>query len=108
RISATIRTARSRSSGGYLLDEPPDMTPSFPRTGVSGHAGAVQMGVQRAIEREIRRRYEAWRRQAEQARKAAEDELRKRGRERRPLDKLPPGPIPGTGGQPLQPFKPSR
>ncbi|WP_214606794.1 hypothetical protein, partial [Mycobacterium tuberculosis] len=103
-----IRTARSRSSGGYLLDEPPDMTPSFPRTGVSGHAGAVQMGVQRAIEREIRRRYEAWRRQAEQARKAAEDELRKRGRERRPLDKLPPGPIPGTGGQPLQPFKPSR
>ncbi|KAM32072.1 hypothetical protein Z585_02532, partial [Mycobacterium tuberculosis D 4155] len=26
----------------YLLDEPPDMTPSFPRTGVSGHAGAVQ------------------------------------------------------------------
>ncbi|WP_214607510.1 hypothetical protein, partial [Mycobacterium tuberculosis] len=25
-----------------LLDEPPDMTPSFPRTGVSGHAGAVQ------------------------------------------------------------------
>ncbi len=29
------------------------------------------MGVQRAIEREIRRRYEAWRRQAEQARKAA-------------------------------------
>ncbi|WP_445929601.1 hypothetical protein [Mycobacterium tuberculosis] len=37
-----MRTARSRSSGGYLLDEPPDMTPSFPRTGVSGHAGAVQ------------------------------------------------------------------
>ncbi|KAL84532.1 4-hydroxy-3-methylbut-2-enyl diphosphate reductase 2, partial [Mycobacterium tuberculosis SK-E] len=32
-----------RSSGGYLLDEPPDMTPSFPRTGVSGHAGAVQV-----------------------------------------------------------------
>ncbi|WP_413335873.1 hypothetical protein [Mycobacterium tuberculosis] len=29
-----------------------------------------RMGVQRAIEREIRRRYEAWRRQAEQARKA--------------------------------------
>ncbi|WP_257694603.1 hypothetical protein, partial [Mycobacterium tuberculosis] len=43
RISATIRTARSRSSGGYLLDEPPDMTPSFPRTGVSGHAGAVHI-----------------------------------------------------------------
>ncbi|WP_284692679.1 alkaline phosphatase family protein, partial [Mycobacterium tuberculosis] len=32
-----------RSSGGYLLDEPPDMTPSFPRTGVSGHAGAVHV-----------------------------------------------------------------
>ncbi|MFV4647527.1 hypothetical protein ACNJUT_12730, partial [Mycobacterium tuberculosis] len=45
RISATIRTARSRSSGGYLLDEPPDMTPSFPRTGVSGHAGAVQKNI---------------------------------------------------------------
>src|SRR6185295_15143132 len=41
-ISATIRTARSRSSGGYLLDEPPDMTPTFPRDGVSGHAGAIQ------------------------------------------------------------------
>ncbi|WP_234815455.1 ABC transporter permease, partial [Mycolicibacterium duvalii] len=27
----------------YLLDEPPDMTPSFPRSGVSGHAGAVQI-----------------------------------------------------------------
>ncbi|WP_234717547.1 hypothetical protein, partial [Mycobacterium tuberculosis] len=27
-----------------LLDEPPDMTPSFPRTGVSGHAGAVHTG----------------------------------------------------------------
>ncbi|WP_265327193.1 amidase family protein, partial [Mycobacterium tuberculosis] len=26
-----------------LLDEPPDMTPSFPRTGVSGHAGAVHI-----------------------------------------------------------------
>jgi hypothetical protein len=36
------RTARSRSSGGYLLDEPPDMTPCFPTKGVSGHAGAVQ------------------------------------------------------------------
>ncbi|MFV3936743.1 hypothetical protein ACNJPH_17485, partial [Mycobacterium tuberculosis] len=47
-ISATIRTARSRSSGGYLLDEPPDMTPSFPRTGVSGHAGAVQCHTLRA------------------------------------------------------------
>ncbi|KBM53886.1 hypothetical protein V202_04033, partial [Mycobacterium tuberculosis KT-0032] len=31
--------------GGYLLDEPPDMTPSFPRTGVSGHAGAVHSAV---------------------------------------------------------------
>ncbi|WP_214444973.1 hypothetical protein, partial [Mycobacterium tuberculosis] len=36
---------RSRSSGGYLLDEPPDMTPSFPRTGVSGHAGAVHYNI---------------------------------------------------------------
>ncbi len=36
---------RSRSSGGYLLDEPPDMTPSFPRTGVSGHAGAVHNAI---------------------------------------------------------------
>ena len=42
RISATIRTARSFSSGGYLLDVFPDMTPTFPRFGVSGHAGAVQ------------------------------------------------------------------
>ncbi|MFV3782849.1 hypothetical protein ACNJLN_05710, partial [Mycobacterium tuberculosis] len=49
RISATIRTARSRSSGGYLLDEPPDMTPSFPRTGVSGHAGAVHDAVYNAV-----------------------------------------------------------
>ncbi|MFV3609346.1 hypothetical protein ACNJEB_17295, partial [Mycobacterium tuberculosis] len=49
RISATIRTARSRSSGGYLLDEPPDMTPSFPRTGVSGHAGAVHYRMNRHI-----------------------------------------------------------
>ncbi|MFV3533490.1 hypothetical protein ACNJI7_20925, partial [Mycobacterium tuberculosis] len=49
RISATIRTARSRSSGGYLLDEPPDMTPSFPRTGVSGHAGAVQVGARAGV-----------------------------------------------------------
>ncbi|WP_235635028.1 hypothetical protein, partial [Mycobacterium tuberculosis] len=39
----------SRSSGGYLLDEPPDMTPSFPRTGVSGHAGAVHTGVGAAL-----------------------------------------------------------
>src|ERR1700738_1964564 len=46
-ISATIRTARSRSSGGYLLDEPPDMTPTFPRSGVSGHAGAVHTDTRR-------------------------------------------------------------
>jgi len=46
--AATIRTARSRSSGGYLLDEPPDMTPTFPRSGVSGHAGAVQISVSSA------------------------------------------------------------
>ncbi|WP_324667154.1 Hypothetical protein MUW33_1648 [Mycobacterium canetti] len=67
-----------------------------------------RMGVQRAIEREIQRQREVWRRRAEQARKVAEEELRKRGRERRPLDKLPPGLIPGTGGQPVKPFKPSR
>ncbi|WP_214515372.1 hypothetical protein, partial [Mycobacterium tuberculosis] len=42
--------ARSRSSGGYLLDEPPDMTPSFPRTGVSGHAGAVQTSARDLID----------------------------------------------------------
>ncbi|WP_214443348.1 hypothetical protein, partial [Mycobacterium tuberculosis] len=41
--------ARSRSSGGYLLDEPPDMTPSFPRTGVSGHAGAVHLGTSATV-----------------------------------------------------------
>ncbi len=41
RYPPELRERRSRSSGGYLLDEPPDMTPSFPRTGVSGHAGAV-------------------------------------------------------------------
>ncbi len=41
RPTRSRRCRRSRSSGGYLLDEPPDMTPSFPRTGVSGHAGAV-------------------------------------------------------------------
>ncbi len=35
----------SAAAAGYLLDEPPDMTPSFPRTGVSGHAGAVQISV---------------------------------------------------------------
>ncbi|NKE01337.1 hypothetical protein FVP45_02090, partial [Mycobacterium tuberculosis] len=54
RISATIRTARSRSSGGYLLDEPPDMTPSFPRTGVSGHAGAVHGGAGDRLGRDLR------------------------------------------------------
>lgn len=41
----TIRTARSRSSGGHLFDVLPEMTPSFPRTGVSGHAGAVHAGL---------------------------------------------------------------
>src|SRR5690606_33772916 len=44
RTSVTIRTARSRSSTGYLLDVLPDMTPSFPRNRVSGLAGAVQSG----------------------------------------------------------------
>ena len=41
RISATIRTARSFNSAGYLFDVLA-MTPSFPTTGVSGHAGAIQ------------------------------------------------------------------
>lgn len=45
RISPTIRTARSRSSAGYLVDLLPDMTPTFPTNGVSGLAGAVQDGV---------------------------------------------------------------
>jgi len=40
-ISLTILTARSRSSGGYLFDVLPAMTPTFPTIGVSGHAGAV-------------------------------------------------------------------
>ena len=39
------RTARSRSSGGYLLDEPPAMTPSFPRRGVFGPTGAVHISI---------------------------------------------------------------
>ena len=39
----TIRTARSRSSAGYLFDVLPDMTPTFPTNGVSGLAGAVQI-----------------------------------------------------------------
>ena len=47
-ISATIRTARSFSSGGYLLGVSPGMTPTFPRFGVSGHAGAVHSSVDRA------------------------------------------------------------
>ncbi len=44
-MAQTDSAVGSRSSGGYLLDEPPDMTPSFPRTGVSGHAGAVHREV---------------------------------------------------------------
>ncbi len=43
RISTTIRTARSRSSAGYLFDVLPDMTPPLPRNGVSGLAGAVHL-----------------------------------------------------------------
>src|ERR687898_2161785 len=39
RTSATIRTARSFNSGGYRLEVFPDMTPTLPRFGVSGHAG---------------------------------------------------------------------
>ena len=38
-----MRTARDFSSGGYLFDVFPDMTPTFPRFGVSRHAGAVQL-----------------------------------------------------------------
>ena len=41
RTSATIRTARCFSSDGYRLVESPDMTPTFPSTGVSGHAGGI-------------------------------------------------------------------
>lgn len=41
-ISATIRTARCLSSCGYRLVESPGMTPSFPSSGVSGHAGGIQ------------------------------------------------------------------
>ena len=37
RTSATIRTARSRSSSGYLLTRP--VTQILPRSGVSGNAG---------------------------------------------------------------------
>ena len=37
-----IRTARGFSSGGYRRRVSPGMTPTFPRFGVSGHAGAVQ------------------------------------------------------------------
>lgn len=40
RTSATIRTARSRSSAGHFLE--PAMTPSFTRDEVSGLTGAVQ------------------------------------------------------------------
>ena len=32
----TIRTARSRTSTGYLVDVLLDMTPTFPRNGVTG------------------------------------------------------------------------
>lgn len=42
------RTARSRRSGGYLLDELADTTPTIPRprSGVSGHPGAIQLTAQ--------------------------------------------------------------
>jgi hypothetical protein len=39
RTSATMRTARSRSSSGYLLTRP--ITQIRPRSGVSGHAGTA-------------------------------------------------------------------
>ena len=55
RTSATIRTARSRSSGGYLLDEFADMTPSFPKSGVSGHAGAVTPLIIQTVSADVRR-----------------------------------------------------
>src|SRR5258708_8455196 len=42
RTSATMRTARSRSSSGYLLERP--MTQILPRSGVSGLAGTGQTG----------------------------------------------------------------
>ena len=42
RDSTTIRTARSRNSSGYLRHVFHDITPSFPRNRVSGHAGGVQ------------------------------------------------------------------
>ncbi len=40
--SATIRTARCFNSNGYRFVDFPDMTPTFPRFEVSGHAGAIQ------------------------------------------------------------------
>lgn len=40
RISATIRIARSSGSTGHPFGALPGMTPSSPRNGVSGHAGA--------------------------------------------------------------------
>src|SRR6478736_7769099 len=40
RTSATMRTARSRSSSGYLLTRP--ITRILPRSGVSGNAGTAQ------------------------------------------------------------------
>ena len=41
RCTYTKFLTHPRSSAGYLFDVLPDMTPSFPRNGVSGHAGAV-------------------------------------------------------------------
>lgn len=36
-----MRTARCFNSAGYRLDVFPDMTPTFPRFGVSGHTGGI-------------------------------------------------------------------
>jgi hypothetical protein len=49
--SATVRTARSRKSGGYLLDEFADMTRSSPSNGVMwpGILGAVLLWFQAAV-----------------------------------------------------------
>jgi hypothetical protein len=42
RHSATIRTARSRNSGGYLFDTP-DMTPSSSKDRASGHTVPIHI-----------------------------------------------------------------
>ena len=51
RTSATIRTTRSRKPHGHPLDLAPNRTPTLPRTGVSGHARAVQFGPRVTVSR---------------------------------------------------------